>query len=195
MFRVAGLRARFAVVAILVMALCSFLLLGPYKVTPGHLAFTTPGRDLGHTSQSLLTGHAIAPKLGNATAKYVGHAWIWKRTRIARAELTRNIQSRTWSRGLESPSHNLRPLPREAYRGGERGATVICSLVPTPVPMVCLRQCRGSAAGVTRQLTVGVVENVQSTLDKCLPNTLPRCRPGQRQPCGAATYTTLSIKG
>ncbi|EMD91041.1 hypothetical protein COCC4DRAFT_167401 [Bipolaris maydis ATCC 48331] len=78
MFRVASLRARFAVLAILVMALCSFLLLGPYKVTPGHLAFTTPGRGLGHTSQSLLTGHAIAPKLGNATAKAELGRAAWK---------------------------------------------------------------------------------------------------------------------
>jgi FAD-linked sulfhydryl oxidase len=73
MFRVAGLRARFAVVAVLVMVLCSLLLLGPYKVAPGHLALATAGRDAGPASGSLLTGHAIAPKLGNETAKYVGH--------------------------------------------------------------------------------------------------------------------------
>lgn len=74
MFRMAGPRARFAVLAVLVMVLCSFFLLGPYKVTPLHSIHTATGRDLGHTSQSLLTGHAIAPKLGNATAKYDDHA-------------------------------------------------------------------------------------------------------------------------
>ena len=74
MFRMAGPRARFAVLAVLAMALCSFFLLGPYKVAPGYSIHAATGRDLGHTSQSLLTGHAIAPKLGNATAKYGGHA-------------------------------------------------------------------------------------------------------------------------
>lgn len=110
-------------------------------MTSGHLTTTTAGRDLGHTSEALLTGHAIAPKLGNATAKYVGHAYIRDFTNITRAKLTRNLQSRTWSRGLESPAYDLRPLPREAYRGGKGSTAVIRTPVPTPVPLVCLTPC------------------------------------------------------
>lgn len=72
MIRITGLKARFAVLALLVFAFFSFLLLGPYEVTPGHLSRTEQaGQQHGRSSDALLTGHAIAPKLGNATAKYV----------------------------------------------------------------------------------------------------------------------------
>jgi FAD-linked sulfhydryl oxidase len=72
MILVNGLKARFAVIALLVFAILSFLFLGPYDVTPGHISpKATTGKSLGHTSEAVLTGHAIAPKLGNATAKYV----------------------------------------------------------------------------------------------------------------------------
>lgn len=72
MIRISGLKARFALAALLVIAFVSFLVLGPYKVTPGQLSPTTLlGQPQDHTSGAVLTGHAIAPKLGNATAKYV----------------------------------------------------------------------------------------------------------------------------
>lgn len=75
MIRISGLKARFAILALLVFALVSFVLLGPYKVTPGHLSpATILGQSQGQTSEALLTGHAIAPKLGNATAKYVSQS-------------------------------------------------------------------------------------------------------------------------
>lgn len=40
-------------------------------MTPSHLAPTSTEKKLGRTSEAVLTGHVIAPKLGNATAKYV----------------------------------------------------------------------------------------------------------------------------
>jgi hypothetical protein len=136
MIRITGLKARFAVIALLVFAFVSFLFLGPYEVIPGHLSpKATAGRRLGHTSEAVLTGHAIAPKLGNATAKYVPglHADFLQDTSTA----DHNFQGRTRARGMESTPHNIRSLPRKAYKGGERGATVICSSVPTLVPLVC----------------------------------------------------------
>jgi FAD-linked sulfhydryl oxidase len=71
MMRISGPRARFVVLALVVCALCSFILVGPYKVTPAHLASTSTSTEkkLGRTSEAVLTGHAIAPKLENATAK------------------------------------------------------------------------------------------------------------------------------
>jgi hypothetical protein len=74
MMRISGPRARFALLALVVFALCSFVLVGPYKVTPSHLAPTSVEKKLGRTSEAVLTGHAIAPKLENATAKYVHHS-------------------------------------------------------------------------------------------------------------------------
>jgi hypothetical protein len=71
MIRINGLGTRFAVIALLVFAFLSFLFLGSYDVTPGYLSpEATAGKSLDHTSEAVLTGHAIAPKLGNATAKY-----------------------------------------------------------------------------------------------------------------------------
>ena len=70
MIRLAGLRARFVVLAVFVFGIFSFLLLGPYK--PGYLPPLHKGEPQQHqASGAVLTGHAIAPKLGNATAKYV----------------------------------------------------------------------------------------------------------------------------
>lgn len=70
MIRITGLKARFAALALLIFAFFSFLLLGPYTVTPGHLSRAEQtGQHQIQTSGALLTGHAIAPKLGNATAK------------------------------------------------------------------------------------------------------------------------------
>ena len=72
MVRVTALKARFIVAALLVFAFFSFLLLGPYEVTPGHLSRTEQReQQQNQPSGALLTGHAIAPKLGNATKKYV----------------------------------------------------------------------------------------------------------------------------
>jgi hypothetical protein len=75
MIRITGLKARFAVLALVVFAFVSFIILGPYNVTPGHLAHKImPGEKAGHSNGVVLTGHAIAPKLGNATAKYAYHS-------------------------------------------------------------------------------------------------------------------------
>ncbi|KAJ4370679.1 hypothetical protein N0V83_005200 [Neocucurbitaria cava] len=79
MIRTTGPKARFVVLALLVFAFFSFLLLGPYKVTPGHLSSTEQARqNHGQPSGALLTGHAIAPKLGNATAKAELGRAAWK---------------------------------------------------------------------------------------------------------------------
>jgi FAD-linked sulfhydryl oxidase len=75
MIRTTGPRSRFTILALLVFAALSFLFLGPYKVQLPNAASTIHDRQQqSHSSgdnQALLTGHAIAPKLGNATAKYV----------------------------------------------------------------------------------------------------------------------------
>ncbi|KAF1945472.1 FAD dependent sulfhydryl oxidase Erv2 [Clathrospora elynae] len=79
MIRITSLKARFAVLALFVLAFFSFLLLGPYQIAPGHLSpTTTSGQKQGHTSGAVLTGHAIAPKLGNATAKAELGRAAWK---------------------------------------------------------------------------------------------------------------------
>jgi FAD-linked sulfhydryl oxidase len=65
---------RFALLALLVFAALSFLFLGPYKARlPNVPSITHDGQQTRSSgdSQALLTGHAIAPKLGNETAKYV----------------------------------------------------------------------------------------------------------------------------
>ncbi|KAH7391796.1 FAD dependent sulfhydryl oxidase Erv2 [Pyrenochaeta sp. MPI-SDFR-AT-0127] len=74
-----SLKGRFVILALLVFAFFSFLLLGPYKVTPGHLtAARQDGQQQSQASDALLTGHAIAPKLGNATAKAELGRAAWK---------------------------------------------------------------------------------------------------------------------
>lgn len=62
--------SRFALSALLVFAALSFLFLGPYSARlPSASSIIHDGTQ--GRSEALLTGHAIAPKLGNATAKYV----------------------------------------------------------------------------------------------------------------------------
>ena len=67
--------SRFALLALVVFAALSFLFLGPYKAQlPNAASIVYDGQQQSRSSgdsQALLTGHAIAPKLGNATAKYV----------------------------------------------------------------------------------------------------------------------------
>lgn len=66
---------RFALLALVVFAALSFLFLGPYKshLPTADSIVQDAQQQSGYSgdSQALLTGHAIAPKLGNATAKYV----------------------------------------------------------------------------------------------------------------------------
>lgn len=66
---------RFALLVVLVFAALSFIFLGPYKAQlPGAPSLKNDGQQQSRSSggsQALLTGHAIAPKLGNETAKYV----------------------------------------------------------------------------------------------------------------------------
>lgn len=75
MIRTSGPRSRFAILALLVFVALSFLFLGPYKAhLPNAGSIIHDGQQQSRSSadsQALLTGHAIAPKLGNATAKYV----------------------------------------------------------------------------------------------------------------------------
>lgn len=67
--RTTDFRSRFLVLALLVFAICTFLF---YQAPLSHLSPTPlSGQQQGGTSGAVLTGHAIAPKLGNATAKYV----------------------------------------------------------------------------------------------------------------------------
>jgi hypothetical protein len=136
--RTTDFRSRFVVLALLVFAICGFLL---YEAPLGHMSYTPrPGQQQqGSTGGAVLTGHAIAPKLGNATAKYVcqdswAHSCLsgrgsWRLTDTAQ-------QGRTWSRGMESPTHDICSLSREAYRRGEGSASVIRTPLPALVPLV-----------------------------------------------------------
>jgi len=67
MLRASSVKARIALITVLALALVSFLSLGPYRVASHGL-----WKPRGHATGAVLTGHAIAPALGNATAKY-GH--------------------------------------------------------------------------------------------------------------------------
>jgi len=74
MIRTTDFRSRFVVLALLVFAIFGFLL---YQAPLSHLSLTTPREQQGdNTSGAVLTGHAIAPKLENATAKYVYQAHL-----------------------------------------------------------------------------------------------------------------------
>jgi hypothetical protein len=89
MIRTTSLRARFVVLALLVFAFFSFLLLGPYKVTPGHLSPSQPtDAQQWNSGGAVLTGHAIAPRLGNATAKYVPRVFTKHESRVTNRNLT-----------------------------------------------------------------------------------------------------------
>lgn len=99
---------RFIFLALAVFATLSFLFLGPYKAQlPNAASVIREGQHAlsGGNSQALLTGHAIAPKLGNATAKYVLKM-------VTRAlQLTRCEQGRARPRSMEAHAHNVRPVP------------------------------------------------------------------------------------
>lgn len=64
---------RFVFLALSVFAILSFFFLGPYKAQlPSASSLAHDGQQQSRSSgdsQALLTGHAIAPKLGNETAK------------------------------------------------------------------------------------------------------------------------------
>lgn len=66
---------RFVLLALIVFAALSFLFLGPYRAQlPNAASIVQDAQQQSRSSgdsQVLLTGHSIAPKLGNATAKYV----------------------------------------------------------------------------------------------------------------------------
>ena len=78
MIRTSGPRSRFVILVLFVFIALSFLFLGPYKTQlPPAASVIHDGQQQSRSSgngQALLTGHAIAPKLGNATAKYV---WVY----------------------------------------------------------------------------------------------------------------------
>jgi hypothetical protein len=67
MIRTTDFRGRFVVLALLAFAICGFVL---YQAPLSHLSLPQQYGQ-SHTIGAQLTGHAIAPKLGNATAKYV----------------------------------------------------------------------------------------------------------------------------
>jgi FAD-linked sulfhydryl oxidase len=67
--RTTDFRGRFIVLALLVFGICAFLF---YQAPLSHLShIPQAGQREGHTGGAVLTGHAIAPKLGNETAKYI----------------------------------------------------------------------------------------------------------------------------
>ncbi|KAF2876332.1 FAD dependent sulfhydryl oxidase Erv2 [Massariosphaeria phaeospora] len=75
-----GIRSRFLILFLLVCALFTILLLGAYQAPSGHLPSILAGKhgDHGKPNEAMLTGHAIAPKLGNATAKAELGRAAWK---------------------------------------------------------------------------------------------------------------------
>ncbi|KAF1914959.1 ERV/ALR sulfhydryl oxidase domain-containing protein [Ampelomyces quisqualis] len=76
MIRTTDFRGRFLALALLVCAICGFLL---YQAPRGHLSQRSQIRlQQGNTGGAVLTGHAIAPKLGNATAKAELGRAAWK---------------------------------------------------------------------------------------------------------------------
>jgi FAD-linked sulfhydryl oxidase len=73
-------RSRFIALALLVFAICALLY---YQAPLGHLSRTPQsGQQQSTASGAVLTGHAIAPKLGNATAKYVHRILAPPRTHL-----------------------------------------------------------------------------------------------------------------
>jgi len=73
MLRASSVKARIALITVLALALVSFLSLGPYRVASHGL-----WKPRGHATGAVLTGHAIAPALGNATAKAELGRAAWK---------------------------------------------------------------------------------------------------------------------
>ncbi|PSN65606.1 FAD-linked sulfhydryl oxidase-like protein ERV2 [Corynespora cassiicola Philippines] len=70
-----GVKSRFALLALFLLAMFTFLLIGSYQ-GPGQPAPIRASK--GKNSGAVLTGHAIAPKLGNATAKAELGRASWK---------------------------------------------------------------------------------------------------------------------
>jgi FAD-linked sulfhydryl oxidase len=69
-----GASRRFLILFILAFAFVSVLFLSAHRQPPGQPApIGAEKSDQDKVNGASLTGHAIAPKLGNATAKYVLH--------------------------------------------------------------------------------------------------------------------------
>ena len=69
-----GVKTRLLLLVVLFIALISVLILGSHREPPGGFqpAPIAPGKhSSSDQNKAALTGHAIAPKLGNETAKYV----------------------------------------------------------------------------------------------------------------------------
>jgi hypothetical protein len=192
MIRINGLGARFAVVALLVFAFLSFLFLGPYDVTHGHLSpKATTGKQLGYSSEAVLTGHAIAPKLGNATAKYVHLAFARSLSGyMADLFIEQNSVARHGKSSTRRSLASLRSLQRRRRR--HSGHTYTCSNACT---LGLSHTMWRLPAEVMRKLTQFAAENALNTSGRYSSSILPRYRHGQRQRCGAALYTTSSTRG
>jgi hypothetical protein len=67
-----AVRSRFVLLALFAMALFTFLILSGHRSIDGQPSPIQQAKlnTQGGASGAVLTGHAIAPKLGNATAKY-----------------------------------------------------------------------------------------------------------------------------
>ncbi|KAH7401843.1 FAD dependent sulfhydryl oxidase Erv2 [Phaeosphaeria sp. MPI-PUGE-AT-0046c] len=74
MIRTTDFKGRFVALALLVCATCAILL---YQAPLSHLSRPAQ-QQTGGTGGAVLTGHAIAPKLGNATAKAELGRAAWK---------------------------------------------------------------------------------------------------------------------
>lgn len=75
-----AVRSRFVVLALFAMAVFTFLFFGGHERSqPSPMQEAKLNKAGGESSGAVLTGHAIAPKLGNATAKHgnIKHA-SWK---------------------------------------------------------------------------------------------------------------------
>lgn len=67
--RTTDFKGRFIILALLVLGTCAFFF---FQAPLSHLPHIPQvGQQKGQTNGAVLTGHAIAPKLGNETAKYV----------------------------------------------------------------------------------------------------------------------------
>ncbi|KAF1971402.1 FAD dependent sulfhydryl oxidase Erv2 [Bimuria novae-zelandiae CBS 107.79] len=77
----AAARSRFVLLALFGMAVFTFLLFGGHRPSDAHLSLINPSssnRAGSGSSGAVLTGHAIAPRLGNATAKAELGRAAWK---------------------------------------------------------------------------------------------------------------------
>lgn len=114
--RINDFRTRYIALALMVFGIFGILY---YQAPLSHLSpLPQRGHQEGHTGGAVLTGHAIAPKLGNATAKYglQGQGHICAQFGGAgKSSTDRSIQGRTRSRGVEGLAYNICSLPRKAY--------------------------------------------------------------------------------